>query len=169
MIVDIGAIEDQLYLPDVINNPVGGTRCAGDSITLVVETADTAGFQWQKDGSDIPGATAPVLTLTQVTPADQGNYRCKIFNSYGSVYSEASTVFVLAQPYLQVIDRDTWVEPGKETRIKTYAEGSNIVYQWKKNGHVIPGEILPEYSFTPNDSSCEGYYSCVVSIRCKSV
>ncbi|KPK81089.1 MAG: hypothetical protein AMS27_15760, partial [Bacteroides sp. SM23_62_1] len=168
-LIDIGAFEHQGNKLTIISQPTGGSFCEGEQVNLKVVANDTANYQWQKDGYDIPGANQPEYIIDPVTFNQEGNYRCIISNSYGPTVSEATTVFVKILPKVHILERESWVETGKEVIIKTYAEGSNIVYQWKKDGQLLSGEYLPEYHFVPTDSSYEGYYSCVVSNSCNSV
>ncbi|ACB75282.1 glycosyl hydrolase 115 family protein [Opitutus terrae] len=68
----------------------------GSTATLTVEAAGHGPFtyQWQKDGTDLPGATSSTLTLTGFAATDAGLYRVVVTNPGGSVTSAAATVRV---------------------------------------------------------------------------
>ncbi len=77
-VIDIGALEFQPALPDcpeILDDPSGGTYCAGLDLVLAVGAAgDIDGLQWQLDGVDIPGETTAVLGLKNITNDDEGAY-----------------------------------------------------------------------------------------------
>ncbi|EGR3070240.1 phage tail protein [Vibrio parahaemolyticus] len=62
-------------------------------------TGDTPmNWKWQKDGSDVSGATGSGLTATftkdNVQSADDGDYTCIFTNAAGTATSDAATVTV---------------------------------------------------------------------------
>lgn len=71
----------------LVSSPASQTATAGATVTL---TADVTGspneFQWYRNGRPLPeasyykGATKAVLTITGVTPADQGTYQLRWTN-----------------------------------------------------------------------------------------
>jgi glucose/arabinose dehydrogenase len=66
-------------------------------------------YQWQRNGVDIPGATAANYTLASAQLSDDGaQFRVIISNSFGSVTSEAATLSVTsAQPPSATINLPT--------------------------------------------------------------
>ena len=67
--IDIGAYENQEEKLEFVTQPVGGTLCVGESITLSLSVTDTAYYQWQKDGEDISGATSSQYQIASLTDA----------------------------------------------------------------------------------------------------
>jgi len=61
-----------------------------------------ARYQWQKDGVDIPGATAATYSIAATTPADRGTYTCVIRVPTLTVTSEAATLDSLVTPTIGV-------------------------------------------------------------------
>jgi hypothetical protein len=51
-------------------------------------------YQWEMDGSDVPGATSPDLSLNFVTHADSGVYSCRLTNAHGESMSKAARLVV---------------------------------------------------------------------------
>ena len=51
-------------------------------------------YQWSFNGTDIPGATNPVLTLTNVQPAQAGRYAALVANAGGSTNSANAVLTV---------------------------------------------------------------------------
>src|SRR6185503_3265646 len=86
--------------PFFTKQPVGGTRALGDRITFSSRAGGTSplSYQWFKGVTLIPGANASGLTLTNLTPADSGDFTVQASNSDGSVTSIVATLTVLADP-----------------------------------------------------------------------
>jgi alpha-tubulin suppressor-like RCC1 family protein len=85
-------------LPQISLSPRSETVVTGSSFFLSVayESSDSAAtVQWQQNGVDIAGATATSLTVTGAAMSDAGEYRARITNAGGSVYSDPATVRVL--------------------------------------------------------------------------
>ncbi len=86
-------------------------------------------YQWQKDGLDIPGATAPSLTLPQAGLADSGRrFRVVLSNAGGSVTSDAAA--------LLVADKAWSKEQKLETNDSGGAAGAQIAVDGTGNAFV---------------------------------
>ncbi|MBL7111867.1 MAG: T9SS type A sorting domain-containing protein [Bacteroidales bacterium] len=166
--IDIGAYENQGGLPMIIDQPSGGSRCEGEFFSLSVETVDSALYQWQKDAVDIPGEINAYLIIDEVTTSDQGNYRCKISNSYGTVTSNTATLFVNEFPEFLQEPQDMWAEKGKTIALRTYAKGTSPAFQWQKNEINMPGKVTPELNIPSVDYPDEGEYRCIIKNICGS-
>ncbi len=78
--------------PRITQNPKDKTRFIGGGgggstftfTSLAVGTAPLT-YQWQRNGTNIPGGTANTYTLTNSTSADAGYYQVVISNSVGTV------------------------------------------------------------------------------------
>lgn len=72
--------------PTVLDPPVPLQRFSGSPFRFSVTTGGSLPqtFQWQRNGVDIPGATANTLTGTASTTT-AGTYTCRVNNSAGSV------------------------------------------------------------------------------------
>lgn len=86
--------------PYVADQPVSQSAIVGTNITFNVIASGTAplSYQWQLNGTNIPGATASSYTKANVQTADAGNYQAIIANSYGSVTSSIAVVTFGNQP-----------------------------------------------------------------------
>jgi hypothetical protein len=82
--------------PLITRQPSDAVACPGGTSSFVVigsETGDIA-YQWRRDGTDIPGATSPILTLTNVSVPDAGTYDAIVSNDCGSVTSDPATLTI---------------------------------------------------------------------------
>lgn len=74
--------------PSILVQPSSVVRSPGETTLFSVEVAGLQlNYQWQHAGTNIPGATNPVLTLTNLTASDGGVYSVRITNPAGSVLS----------------------------------------------------------------------------------
>jgi hypothetical protein len=88
--------------PTITSQPAGQTVLQGSSATLSV-TATGPGplaYQWKFNKATISKATNATLTLTNLHPAQAGNYAVTISNPYGSVTSSNAALTVTAQNVL---------------------------------------------------------------------
>jgi uncharacterized delta-60 repeat protein len=62
---------------------------AGDTVTVTITAAGTPplNYQWRKDGTNLPGAMATSLTLSNVQRADIGTYSVTVTNVFGATTS----------------------------------------------------------------------------------
>ncbi len=86
--------------PGITQHPQGGSFVPGTSATLSVTAGGSQPltYQWQKDGTPIPGATSAQLALAPLGPNDTGDYRVVIANAFGSVTSASARVEVAGAP-----------------------------------------------------------------------
>lgn len=86
--------------PSIVNQPASGKRYAKENYTFSVTVTGTPPltYQWSRNGTPLEGADGPVLQLTGVTAADDGDYTVTVTNEAGSVTSEAAKLTVDATP-----------------------------------------------------------------------
>jgi len=84
----------------VIVQPVGSTNRVGDRVTFsaTAEGNPPIGFQWLKDGTEIPGATASSLLLSNLVEGDSGDYTLRVTNRFGTNVSSVATLLVPPDP-----------------------------------------------------------------------
>ena len=81
--------------PAITTQPVSQSVVAGQAVTFSVAADGTAtGYQWQRDGKDIPGATGLTYTLANPQAADNGSKFTAV--ATGTRGSTASAAAVLA-------------------------------------------------------------------------
>ena len=83
--------------PTIAMAPTSQQIGAGGTVTLSVVAGGVGPFtyQWQKDGVNVPGATAASYALTAAQVSQAGSYTVAVGNSGGSVTSSAAVVGVV--------------------------------------------------------------------------
>lgn len=86
--------------PRIQQQPASQAVYAGQSaaFNVAVVGALPLAFQWHHDGTNLPGATSPTLTIPSVYYSDGGSYDAVITNSIGFSNSVTATLTVLAPP-----------------------------------------------------------------------
>jgi uncharacterized repeat protein (TIGR03803 family) len=119
--------------PQITTPPAGMTVAAGAEAKLSVAAfgAPPLYFQWRKDGTDladsgnVSGATARVLTFTNISLADAGSYSVRVSNALDAVTSTDAVLKVVTAPAFQVASKNkdtlilTWTAiPGERYRLQ---------------------------------------------------
>ncbi|MBI1753510.1 MAG: immunoglobulin domain-containing protein [Acidobacteria bacterium] len=85
------------WAPEISSQPGDQSVVAGQAATFSV-TADgkpAPTYQWQRNQTDIPGATAPAYTLNATTLADDGAaFRCRVSNAAGTTDTRSALLAV---------------------------------------------------------------------------
>jgi len=81
-------------LPTITRQPQSRTLTLGfDALfTVTASGPGTLSYQWQKNGTNISGATTASYTIANTTSAAAGNYTVNVSNSNGSVASSIATL-----------------------------------------------------------------------------
>ncbi len=83
--------------PSITSHPASKTVSVGQSATFTVQASGVAplGYQWQRNGVNIGGATSASYTLTDAQLSDSGaKFRAVVTNDFGSATSKAATLTV---------------------------------------------------------------------------
>src|SRR4051794_22952480 len=69
---------------------------AGSTVVMSVTADGTSPFtyQWLKDGTNLSGATGPILTILNVQNANAGNYSVLVANLAGSTTSTVTSLTI---------------------------------------------------------------------------
>jgi hypothetical protein len=109
------------------------------------------GYQWQKSGVNIAGATSASYTTPVTTTADSGaTFRVVVTNTAGTVTSAAATLTVSAAavaPTITTPPANQTVTSGQTATFAVVAGGTApLGYQWQKSGVNIAGATSASYT-----------------------
>jgi hypothetical protein len=150
-------------VPTILGWPSNQVAQLGGSATFSVQADGSSPlyYQWQFHNTNIAGATATSLTISNVQGANAGVYFVLITNLFGSTNAPAR-LDVPPQIVSQPTNRA--VNVGATTVFAVGATGSTpLSYQWQFNGANIAGAINATLSLTNVDMPNIGSYLVVVT------
>lgn len=90
-------VTSALVPPSITSQPASISVNEGNSASFSVTATGSAPlqYQWQKNLVDMPGAFGSTYTLPSASLSDQGSqFRCRVSNTIGQVYSSSATLSV---------------------------------------------------------------------------
>jgi uncharacterized delta-60 repeat protein len=163
-------VETILGKPAVVSQPVSRTNNAATfaSFNVVASGAPPLVCQWYKDslalqdGGSISGAHTPALAITNVLRANAGSYSVIVSNAGGAVTSAVATLTVV-DPIITGQPASQAVNPGSNVIFSVTAAGTDLHYQWRRNGTNLPAATDSSLNLPSVQSSQAGVYDAVVS------
>tara|TARA_R110001583_G_scaffold25760_11_gene93164 strand:- start:22564 stop:32487 length:9924 start_codon:yes stop_codon:yes gene_type:complete len=156
-------------LPQFISRSADLETCENDAEAIfnVTYTGDDLLYQWQKDGVDIAGANSTELKIQNLRVGDAGVYTCVVSSSCG-ISADNPAMNLVVIPQLKILSESSDLEicDGEDAQFIIEVDGNDVVYQWKKDGLNIPGEMAPELIINPASLADNGFYSCAVTDKC---
>jgi poly(3-hydroxybutyrate) depolymerase len=141
------------HAPRITSKPANSVQYSGHPASFrVAATGDgPLGYQWQKNGTNIPGATSACYTTGPAGKDEDGAiYRVVVSGRLGSLASGGATLTVLAAPAGPTISRqpgDQAVLAGKPVTFVAGATATpGLRFQWQKNGMDIVGATGSSYT-----------------------
>ncbi|HEX5219954.1 MAG TPA: immunoglobulin domain-containing protein, partial [Verrucomicrobiae bacterium] len=158
--------------PAITVQPLSQTNTVGANVTFTVTATGTAplSYQWRHTTTNVPGATASSLTLTNIQTAAAGVYSVVITNLAGSVTSSNALLVITTTPVITNQPQNQVVNVGENATFTVGATGlAPLGYQWRFGGTNLPG--ANENSFTRINAQLAdaGNYSVVVTNTSGSV
>ncbi|MCK5692220.1 MAG: immunoglobulin domain-containing protein, partial [Bacteroidales bacterium] len=127
--------------------PTAVYTCEGSTAAFnVVASGSITGYQWRQGGVDlvnganISGATSPNLTITNLGLANAGGYSCVVAGECGSVTSNTMGLVVDQAVVITTNPVDQEFCETEDVIFTTITIGTNLQYQWYKDGAIMPGE-----------------------------
>lgn len=140
--------------PAIITQPAWATIVEGsNSVLSVIASGSGLTYQWYQDGTAIAGATSAIYTATAA-----GSYYVVVTADDGSVTSTNAVVTLTSAPVITAQPSSATILTGTSQALAVTAEGSDLAYQWYKDGIAIDGATGPEYA-----ASAAGSYTVTVT------
>jgi len=139
--------------PTITTQPANQTVTVGQTATFTVIATGTAplSYQWQKNSTNIAGATASSYTTPATTSADNGaNFDVVVSNIAGNQTSAMATLAVNAvavAPTITTQPANQTITAGQTATFTVTATGTApLRYQWQKNTVNITGATSASYT-----------------------
>jgi hypothetical protein len=119
------AVLTVLVPPSITTQPQSQTVPVGSDVTLSVTANGTMplNYQWQSNGTNVPGATAPSLTLLSVQLIQSGTY-------YSVLVSNAASTIVSSNAWLTVLPTFTNHDVGDVAVAGAYKQSNGVFTVW---------------------------------------
>ena len=124
--------------PAIAAQPNSQTVYENGSASFVVSAVGSAplSYQWRLHGTNLPGATTSIYTLSIVALDDAGPYQVVVTNSIGSVTSQTATLTV-AQPQLNERTIPLWTIPADSRAYVTSGVTERGLSYNPANNHLL--------------------------------
>ncbi len=119
-------------------------------------------YQWYFNGTNLPGATVPTLTITSVQPGQAGSYFVVVSNAFG-VRTNAGAQLTLVPAIITAQPTNQTVYGGDNVTISFGGEGNNLAYQWRFFGTNLDGATNAQLILPTVAANQAGDYSVVIS------
>ena len=161
---------------EITGQPAPNTVTEGQTATFTVTASGGSNltYQWRKNGSNIASANSASYTTPATTLADNlAVFSCVVSNGAGSLTSDGAVLTVNPNPVLAISGQPaskTVTEGQTATFMVTATGGSNLTYQWRKDGANITGANSASYTTLATVLGDNGVvFDCVVSNGTSSV
>ncbi len=151
--------------PQFSQQPQSRTVNAGSETTFAVSASGgSLQYQWRFNGTNIPNATFAALTLTNVQPANEGNYDVLVSNGLGTSTSVVATLTVLVRPSFTSQPQSISAIIGNTVGFTAGAQGTApLLYQWRLNGTNLVAATNSSLTFSNVQPANAGNYILVVA------
>jgi hypothetical protein len=156
--------------PSITAQPQNATVDVGQTATFIVGASGTGPltYQWQKNSTNISGATLSSYTTPDTTSADNGaTFQVAVSNSAGSITSSQATLTVNSTgtaPTITLQPQNQILNSGQSATFTVAATGNGTLsYQWYSGSAAITGATSTSYN-TPVTSLAnngDSYYATI--------
>jgi hypothetical protein len=120
-------------------------------------------YQWRCNGTNLPGATNMLLTLTNLQASQAGFYSVVVSNAFGTNISREASL-TTAPFFITQHPRSAWVLTNASTNFQISVKSSfPLSYQWRFNTGDIVGETNATLALSNITAAAGGSYLVVVS------
>ncbi len=156
------------YCPQIQTPPVSQSAPYGSMVTFTVTASSwpqPLTYQWQLNGTNLAGATASVLVLTNAQPWQAGAYSVTVFNGLSPVSSSLALLDLYGAPIIYTNPASQCVSVGDTVNFKLTAMGSEpLSYSWYFNQtNLLGGRTNSALQLRDVQLEQSGLYSAVVT------
>jgi len=172
----------------ITQQPISANVCKTQTVLYTVSIAGSGiVYKWQfkvngasvytdlSNGGKYSGVATKSLVITNVNITEEGAYRCVVTEACGAVQNSAPAALMIDSPSIIQHPFPQSVCLGQMIQFNVVATGSNIVYQWYKdgvaiaNGGRVSGAATASLKITGSIVADNGDYTCRVTGICPPV
>jgi uncharacterized delta-60 repeat protein len=152
--------------PVILSQPQNQMVPEGQPVSFSVVATNPLAitYQWQHNGTNLPGATQSVLTFDITRSEDAGKYTVVVSTKYLSMTSSQAVLAIVSSPVIVTQPADAAVTEGETAAISVVAQGrAPLAYSWQFEGVDLPGMVGPTLTLTKVSITQAGTYRVSVS------
>ena len=161
-------VSDHASLPGSLSVAAGAVA----TFSVVANGSSPFGFQWQKNGISISGATAASYSITSTSSSDAGTYRVVATNPFGTA-ERSIRLTVTPAPSAPTIT----TQPAGQSVIASFNASFSVsasgtapfTYVWRKDGNTVVGGNSPTLALNNTTSASAGSYTVTITNAVGSV
>ena len=144
-----------VLLPPIILGQPQNTIVTNGSpanLTVAVSGTEPLNYQWFFNSTTtVDGGTNAVLSISNASTSQAGNYFCVVTNDYGSVTSRIVTLSAIVFPGIPIQPTNQVVIAGVNATLTVIPSGTGpFTYQWQLNGTNLPHSFGTNIYYSPN-------------------
>ena len=157
--------------PVISPQPSNISICQGDPLTMKIATKEEYGyifFEWYRNGTLVTTTLAPTLSFPESSKENhEGTWYVNIIDVCGTkAQTNEFKVTIDIPTKITQEPQNRTVCQGNSHTISVSAEGTNLTYQWYKDGTAMPGATTPTINIPSASSDNEGVYQVIVNGTC---
>ena len=146
------------------------TLCAGKPVSLSVGAEGfNLFYKWYKDNNLVQSGTSGIISFSNSSVNNSGNYKCEISGSCGTVISRLSKLTVYPLTGISHISPDVAVQFGNDVTLEVNAVGHDLLYQWEKDNISILNTNFYQLTLNNVNANDIGLYRTIVNGTCGTV
>ncbi len=151
--------------PLIFTQPASLTILQGRSANFAVGVngATPFSYQWLLNGTNILGATNRILSLSNVSTNNGGNYQVVVVNPTATETSKVATLTVAVLPAITVQPANVTALVGQTVNFGVAATGGALYYQWHLSDTNLPSATNSTLTLNNVSTNSAGTYSVTVT------
>jgi outer membrane protein assembly factor BamB len=137
---------------------------------IVARGAGPLSYQWRLKGTNLTAANGPALSITNIEPANAGEYTVVVSNTVETLISAPANLSVIMPPVIVTQPQNQTITAGGSVTFSVVASSLGpLNYQWSLNGTNIPGSGSPFLILNEVPPDKAGQYGVVIGNSAGSV
>ncbi len=130
--------------PGIAQQPISLSVLANNPATFMVGVSGSSPFtyQWQLNGTNLPGANAASYSIFQVQPSNVGNYTVVVTNAAGAVTSAAATLTIAPPGINLALNQPATASSAQGAELAAgFVTDGDLTTRWASAGAVDPSWV----------------------------